>query len=407
MATLGLFDPELVPSAWFSPELEPLAWFDRTFVGAAAVVSFSDASVPVQVLVGVETAAFVLANDTSVPISAFVGVESATFVVVDDVGVPVNAFVGVESASFALCDDVSVPVNVFVGGESFEALFEDAGLPVDVAAPAETASVGPTPPPPGPTVSPVVLGGGTPLEDYEVGGYTLRELREVREALEEGSLIDEIAELPVREESAEDRRERESGEVRFSDFLKRIIEEPVKPKPEKKPTNWLPAVAIGAFLLGAWLATSGETEAFAAEELDDDLPDGPPDDGSDLGELGDLDDLDGLEGLDGLDELEGGDDLLFGEPLPMQGPEHATTELPELVESIEFRGQEYPMGEEIPLDSLSPEVADEELLRSIRQEAEEAAPELKTPRKRRATKARALTTEPQTVLAYRPGRGRA
>jgi len=406
VATLGLFDPELVPSAWFSAELEPLAWFDRTFVGAAAVVSFSDASVPVQVLVGVETAAFVVVDDVGVPVNAFVGVESASFALCDDVSVPVNVFVGGESFE-ALFENAGVTVNAFVGEEAFGLGFEDVGVAVDVTAPAETASVGPTPPPPGPTVSPVVLGGGTPLEDYEVGGYTLRELREVREALEEGSLIDEIAELPVREESAEDRRERESGEVRFSDFLKRIIEEPVKPKPEKKPTNWLPAVAIGAFLLGAWLATSGETEAFAAEELEDDLPDGPPDDESDLGELGDLDDLDGLEGLDGLDELEGGDDLLFGEPLPMQGPEHATTELPELVESIEFRGQEYPMGEEIPLDSLSPEVADEELLRSIRQEAEEAAPELKTPRKRRATKARALTTEAETVLAYRPGRGRA
>lgn len=488
MATLGLFSPELVAEAWFSPELTPVAWFDPTLVGAPTVVSFSDASVPVQVLVGTESASFVLVSDASavveafvgaeiitstfydagVPVQVFVGQESTVFVLFDDTsvpvdafvgqetvdaafddaGVPVDAFVGVESATFVFFDDVSVPINtfvgpealefslddvgtavnvfagaetvepsfedadiaveVFVGGETFESEFEDVGavaevfvgeeafdtgfldesVAVQAVAPSETASVGPTPPGPSPSPKPI-LAGGTPLEDYEVGGYTLRELREVRE-----SLLEEIIELPVREESAEDKREREAGEPRFSEFLKRIIEEPVKPKAEKKPTNWLPAVAIGAFLLGAWLATSGESEAFAGEEPDDDLPDGPPEDESDLGDLNDPGDLEG-------------DDLFFDEPLPLQGPEHAGSELPELVDSIEFRGEELPAGEEIPLENLSPEVADEELLRSIRQEAEEEAVKPKAPRKRRAAKARALTSEPETVLAYRPGRGRA
>ena len=477
MATLGLFSPELLPKAWFDAELYPLAWFDPTLVGASAVVSFSDASVPVQVLVGAESASFVLVNDPSVPVSAFVGVETTVFVLfddtsvpvdafagqetadvaLDDAGVPVVAFVGEESTTFILFDDVSVPINAFVGLETAEFSFDDVGTVVDVfagaetvepssedagtaaevfvggetaepavqnvialaealvgeevfglgfedesvavqaVAPSETVSVGPTPPGPSSSLKPI-LAGGTPLEDYEVGGYTLRELREVREALDEESLVDEIAELPVREESAEDRRERESGEPRFSEFLKRIIEEPVKPKPEKKKVNWLPAVAIGAFLLGAWLATSGESEAFAGEEPEDDSPDGPPEDESDLSDLDDLGDL---------SDLEGDDDLLFDEPLPLQGPEHADSELPELVDSIEFRGEELAAGEEIPLESLSPEVADEELLRSIRQEAEEEAPKPKAPRKRRATKARALTSEPETVLAYRPGRGRA
>lgn len=337
-------------------------------------------------LVAVESPAesvglFVVVDDTA-EVVAVVGVDSAAYLEAFDSPVSVEALVGQDANAYEEVLDVSAEALAVVPPESVvvpAAGVDDASVFVDVAVGVESASVTPAP---GPSPQPrPILAGGTPLEDYEVGGYTLRELREVRE-----SLLEEIIELPVREESAEDKREREAGEPRFSEFLKRIIEEPVKPKAEKKPTNWLPAVAIGAFLLGAWLATSGESEAFAGEEPEDDLlPDDLPDDLLD----------------DGLDF---DDDLLFeGETLPLQGPEHAHN-LPELVESIEFRGEDFPEGE-IPLESLSPEVADEELLRSIRQEIEEPEPK-KAPKKRRAAKTKPLTREPETVLAYRPGRGR-
>ena len=379
MATLGLVAPELVPSAWFSPELEPLAWFDRTFVGAAAVVSFSDASVPVQVLVGAETAAFVLVSDTSVPISAFVGAELVTSTFYDE-SVPISVFVGQESTVVVLFDDASVAVDVFVGSESIEFSFEDVGVPVDVfvgeeafglgfqdvavavevVAPAEIVTAGPTPPGPSPAPKPI-LAGGTPLDEYEVGGYTLRELRQVREVLEGGSLLDEIVELPVREESADEKKERESGEPRFSNFLKQIIEEPVKGRPEKKATNWLPWVAIGAFALGVLVASGSESEAFAGEEPEDDLL---PDELAD--ELGDPLDEEVFAEFPPDEELfDLGDELL-----PVQGPEH--------VDLDEFAG-----------DGFSGEQAYEELVHEL---SEEFVPPKRSRRKK--AKAQAVRREP-------------
>lgn len=291
MATLGLFSPELVPKAWFSPELYPLAWFDRTLVGAAAAVSFSDASVPVQVLVGAESASFVLVNDASVPVTAFVGVETVAFDMLDasvaveayvgvdetelvffDSGVPievfvgeesavfttvldasvmVEAFVGEESTTFVLFDDVSVPINAFVGEEVFEAGFDDVAVVVEAVAPAETATVSPLPPPPpAPTASPVVVGGGTPLEDYLIDGVPVREWRKV---LDGERLLEEIVELPVREETDEEREAREKGEPRFSGLLSDIIAEPVPEKDEPRVVTLKTAAlfALGAFALGA------------------------------------------------------------------------------------------------------------------------------------------------------------
>jgi hypothetical protein len=426
VATLGLFSPELVPKAWFSPELYPLAWFDRTLVGAAAAVSFSDASVPVQVLVGAESASFVLVNDTSVPVSAFVGVETTVFVLFDDTSVPVNAFAGQETVDVAF-DEAGVPVvafvgletlefsfdgvgtvvSVFAGAETVESSFEDAGVPAEVFAgeetvePAvqnvsalaealvgeevfglgfedesvavqavalsETVSVGPTPPGPSPSPKPV-LAGGTPLEDYEVGGYTLRELREVREALEEGgSLLEEIVELPVREESADEKKERESGEPRFSNFLKQIIEEPVKPRAEKKATNWLPWVALGAFALGVLVASGSESEAFAGEEPEDDLlPDELPDDLD-----ADLDD----EMLVELppDREEDEFFVLDDEPLPVQGPEH--------VDPDQFAGEGF-----------SGEQAYEDLVHELSEE-------LEPPKRSRRKKAPRQDARPEPISA--------
>lgn len=351
---------------------------------SAAVFVVGDAGLFVSVEPSAESIGLYVVSDGEAEALALAPSESAAYLEVLDASAEVEALAASESASYLEVLDAAAEVTAPVFAEAVTvpaADVEDVSVLALAQAPAESASIAPDP---APVATPrPVLAGGTPLEDYEVGGYTLRELREVRE-----SLLEEIIELPVREESAEDKREREAGEPRFSEFLKRIIEEPVKPKAEKKPTNWLPAVAIGAFLLGAWLATSGESEAFAGEEPEDDLlPDDPPDDGLDLD-----------------------DDLLFeGETLPLQGPEHAgelseLPELPELVESIEFRGEDFQEGE-IPLESLSPEVADEELLRSIRQEIEEPEPK-KAPKKRRAAKTKPLTREPETVLAYRPGRGR-
>jgi hypothetical protein len=310
VATLGLFDPELVPSAWFSPELEPLAWFDRTFIGATSAVSVDDVSVVVLASAGVETASFAMLYDASVPVSAFVGVEtvtstfydegvvvevqvgveSSTFTLFDDVSVPVNAVpgietlaanfddasvpvnavAGIESATFTTFDDVSVPVNAFVGVEAVTSTFLDESAVVEAAVGVETLSSSPTPPGPTPSAR-AVVGGGTPLEDYLIDGVPVREWRQV---LDGERLLEEIVELPVREETDEEREAREKGEPRFSGLLSDIISGPVPEKDEPRVVTLKTAAlfALGAFALGAIVMAvlkSGDDDDDDDDDSDD------------------------------------------------------------------------------------------------------------------------------------------
>jgi hypothetical protein len=331
------YDASVPVEAFVGVEVVTSTFYDagvpvEVFVGVedAAYVAAFDASVPVEAFVGVEDASFVFADDASVlveafvgvelvtstfydasvPVEVFVGAEGATFAVFDDVSVPINAFVGVESTTFDLFDDVSVPINAFVGVEtvSTSGAFNDEAAFVVAYVPSEVASLAPIPPAPSASVP---GGGGVPLEDYLIGDYTVGELRQI---LDGDTLLEEIVELPFRQETDEERETRYSGEAKFSALLQDIIGKQPPPKPKIEAKTWLPLLALGAFMLGAIVATASSSDSEEVAEGDaepEDFSGEPPDgtDGEGSVELSDLGDLDEDELADALAFADEDDDL--------------------------------------------------------------------------------------------------
>jgi len=316
----------LVPNEVVSTTSEDPAVAVDVFVGVEVLTSLvEDAAVLVEALSPAESVLSVVVDDAGVLVEAFASSDSIGLFVVDDPALVVEALVPSESADYVELVDASAIVEALSPSESFalgfadETALVDALVPaeyvqlglfdspvfVSVLAPAESVAVPGTAvddvavvvdaqvsaeslsvtPAPGPT-PPVAQprgGGGTPLEDYLIDGVPVREWRQV---LDGEKLLEEIVELPVREETDEEREAREKGEPRFSGLLTDIIAGPVPEKDEPKVVSLKTAAlfALGAFALGAIVASvlsrdddeDDEDDVFdeldePGDELDEDL----------------------------------------------------------------------------------------------------------------------------------------